>query len=505
MKNSGLSKITAALLVLTLIFSAASPAAAAGREGTYTVDRDVVYIYTQPDTLSASAGEITRGRFVTVIEVSGNFGKAFFPSLGIYGWVELSGLKYRSEQDEKTDIVSIEVTPPDKTVYVHEEENADLTGMKVLAVKENGEKTEVKGWRVYIDSFETVGEKSVTVTYTPPGTEILFSDSFIFTVVPLSITGLEILTLPKKTVYKEHETPDLTGLTAAVHYSDRDTVIKTLADILSDPDFTLTQNAEQPLEPGQTEIGLKYKYDNITAAFTLTATPRKLVSLTKLTDPDNMTVYSKNETPDLTGLTLLAQYDNGETQTVQAWQCETVCDTKSFILGPGNEVKAVFENKSVTLYYTLALNEVRGIYIVTPTVLTFRAGFDIDLSALKVYTEYADGSIEPLKDYTVDKVDPALTGTQNIAVKSGDYSAMFSIYISPYYQKGDIDGNGKVDVTDARNVLRAAIGFVKVGGITLEASDIDKNGKVTVSDARMVLRDAIKLEDFIAQTKVILP
>jgi hypothetical protein len=59
---------------------------------------------------------------------------------------------------------------------------------------------------------------------------------------------------------------------------------------------------------------------------------------------------------------------------------------------------------------------------------------------------------------------------------------------------GDVDGDGQVTASDARLVLRAAVGLEILTEDQLKAADFDKNGKITAADARLVLRKAVGLE-----------
>ena len=59
---------------------------------------------------------------------------------------------------------------------------------------------------------------------------------------------------------------------------------------------------------------------------------------------------------------------------------------------------------------------------------------------------------------------------------------------------GDVDGDGKVTATDARLVLRAAVGLELLTGDAFKKADMDKDGKITAADARLILRKAIGLE-----------
>lgn len=66
--------------------------------------------------------------------------------------------------------------------------------------------------------------------------------------------------------------------------------------------------------------------------------------------------------------------------------------------------------------------------------------------------------------------------------------------LSPDYMLGDVDSNSKVDATDARLALRAAVGLDKLNDTQKKAADVDKNATVDSTDARLILRAAVGLE-----------
>ncbi len=57
---------------------------------------------------------------------------------------------------------------------------------------------------------------------------------------------------------------------------------------------------------------------------------------------------------------------------------------------------------------------------------------------------------------------------------------------------GNVDGNGKVDSTDARMVLQYAVKKIPAEALNLAAADVDGNGKVDSTDARLILQYAVK-------------
>ena len=60
--------------------------------------------------------------------------------------------------------------------------------------------------------------------------------------------------------------------------------------------------------------------------------------------------------------------------------------------------------------------------------------------------------------------------------------------------RGDINGDGKIEVADARLALRAAVNLETFTEQQKKAADADRSGELSVSDARLILRYAVGLE-----------
>ena len=76
--------------------------------------------------------------------------------------------------------------------------------------------------------------------------------------------------------------------------------------------------------------------------------------------------------------------------------------------------------------------------------------------------------------------------------------------VTPHYY-GDVDKNGAVEASDARSVLRFAVGLDNPdkdfeSPTVSELADIDKDGRITPADARAALRTAVFLDEAIEFT-----
>ena len=61
---------------------------------------------------------------------------------------------------------------------------------------------------------------------------------------------------------------------------------------------------------------------------------------------------------------------------------------------------------------------------------------------------------------------------------------------------GDVNGDGKVNSSDARLALRAAVGLEDLTEAQKAAADVNRDGNVRSSDARKILRVAVGLDTF---------
>ncbi|MBO5396455.1 MAG: N-acetylmuramoyl-L-alanine amidase [Clostridia bacterium] len=113
--------------------------------------------------------------------------------------------------------------------------------------------------------------------------------------------------------------------------------------------------------------------------------------------------------------------------------------------------------------------------------------------AVNRYTEMSScllevGFIDNTKDNTV--FDTAFSEIALSIAKALMENA--GLEFIPPVIKGDADGDGKVTASDARLILRAAVGLEK---IDTARGDLDGDGKITSEDSRKALRIATGLEE----------
>lgn len=151
----------------------------------------------------------------------------------------------------------------------------------------------------------------------------------------------------------------------------------------------------------------------------------------------------------------------------------------------------------------LPLNPMESVEIETlPAKLeyTLGSGEELDLTGIVFNGIFANGTeeeIDPSKIEVVTALDTTKVGEQVITLRYNGLTATFKVTVvepAPQYVLGDINGDDKVEVSDARLALRAAVALEVLDEVQQKAGDVDKNDKVEVSDARLILRYAVGLE-----------
>ena len=89
-------------------------------------------------------------------------------------------------------------------------------------------------------------------------------------------------------------------------------------------------------------------------------------------------------------------------------------------------------------------------------------------------------------DYKEERIISKLPTTPEPDDSNGNTSTKFVL--------GDVDGNKKVNASDARKVLRYVAGLEQLNSNQLKAANVDGNKSVTATDARRILRHVAGLE-----------
>ncbi len=500
-----MKKLIAVLVTIIMIFSV-SPAVFGSGAGKYKVTALVTEVYFSPSFSAEKIAELTKNTFVNVTQTKDGFGRAYIAKDGVWGWVPLEDMSFVNETAVQTDITGIEITSlPKKLTYTDSWEELDLTGLSVVSINKNGVRKSVTSYSVFAPQMKLYGDKEETKTIKivySPDKKTDFSTEFTVKVIRQPVKEITVVT-PPKYKYLENQQLDLSELKVKLVFTDT-TPEKTYtyAEIKDNPDFTVkgchSEDQGSILSHGIHSFDVKYKYSDISCTFSVDVTPRKLTSLEIIRLPDNLTVYDNTKVPPLDGLVLNAHYDNGDIEQVQHYNCTTDFDPSSFVIGTDNNVNIYFGGLYVTVKFTYSVALPKQIVPEYPQGFTFRfyKGEEIDLSGIRVRLVYTDDSYEYVKDFTISKPDyTKIDSTQNIVIRYNEFSEVFSIMITSFYSKGDVDNDGKITANDARQALRASVALTTLKGQAFFAGDADRDNKITAGDARLILRASVKLEN----------
>lgn len=217
---------------------------------------------------------------------------------------------------------------PDKTQY-EKGENLDTTGLYMLATDGNNNKEALDSSQYTVSGFDSMkaGKQNITVSLNEkPSIKTSFE---VF--VRADMTGIEVTTLPTKTVYEIGDTLDATGLKVSAVHEDG-----TRAEITG---YTLS-----PLDSstvGKKDITVTYtnaKGTIFTTGFKVEVTEMTGIEVTAL---PTKTIYITGENLDTTGMVVSAVYANGTKQVLPSYEVRpidvTTAGEKTVTVGHFNE------------------------------------------------------------------------------------------------------------------------------------------------------------------------
>jgi len=369
------------------------------------------------------------------------------------------------------ELTGIEITTaPSKTDYI-EGQDFVAEGMVVTATYNDGETKEVAYYTVIDGENLTLEITSVTISYTEDAITKTATQSI--TVREKELTGIEITAAPSKTDYIEGQDFVAAGMVVTATYNNGET--KEVSD------YTVVDGNNLTVE--KTSVTIKYTEEGITktASQSITVREKELTGI-EITTAPSKTDYIEGQDFVAEGMVVTATYNDGETKEVTDY---TVVD--------GNNLTV--ETTSLTISYTEG-----GITKTATQSITVEEQLRIDLGdyeerifddtrymfnispettkedlELKINT---NGNVEVYKGAEIVTNKDANIGTgMKIKIKLNGQEKEYTVVI-----KGDINGDGKVKLTDLSKLKFVLIGTTKVEGAYKEASDLNGDGKVKISD-----------------------
>lgn len=215
------------------------------------------------------------------------------------GWVALTYAERVSDQEfEAAVLTGIYLkSEPEKKKY-NEGDMLSLEGIEVVAKYSDGTEKTVTDFTV--DGYEpTAGEHEVVITYMEK------TAKFKVTVSKKQLKKIEITTPPTKTVYKQGEELDTTGM-----------VVEAVYDNDSREEITDYAVGELDSTAGTKTIQVEYK--DFKAYFVVEVTEKQMTKLAITRLPDKIE-YVLGQQLDLTGMIVYAYFDNGSKNQITAY------------------------------------------------------------------------------------------------------------------------------------------------------------------------------------------
>ena len=222
---------------------------------------------------------------------------------------------------------------------------------------------------------------SQTITVNCGGKTVTFDVK----VIPASISSIEITNLPSKLEYMEGEEFDATGMVVMATYSNGSTVqVKS--------GYKVTGYLS---EPGIHKVTIEFAGQK--ATFDVTVNERVLLNLEIKAKPDKLN-YVIGEELDLTGLLVVAVYENGDLDIIEDYTVSGL-DGKA-----GSKVITLtYKGKTASFVVNVAVKCVEKIEIIKmPTKLSYIESEALNVEGMIVKATYNDGEIKTITDYKLE-------------------------------------------------------------------------------------------------------
>ena len=321
------------------------------------------------------------------------------------------------EMDEQL-LTGIEVTTPPKKTEYYIGDTFQTKGMVVTATYSDGhtEKLTAEDYEILPDGELEKEDTVITIRYKEG--KITKETELNITVIDdeLVLTGINVITKPKKTTYKEGEYFDPKGMVVIAVYDDRSTAEVTNLefypdDALKEYDDTIFISYTEGRKTVTTELSIKVtKAERILTGLELTKAPVK-------------TEYREGEYFDATGMILTAIYEDNTTAVVDDFTIKPnralkVTD-KYVMIFYTEEYEGRYLQQSVEVEITVVENDrvLKAIEITAPAnKLVYTEGEDFDPAGLVITAIYDDKTTEIVKSYTLEPSGKLAVGTKEVKI-----------------------------------------------------------------------------------------
>ncbi|SDZ46829.1 Ig-like domain (group 3) [Evansella caseinilytica] len=305
-----------------------------------------------------------------------------------------------------------------KTEYLRGE-NLDLSGLNVTAQFSDGSQSVLSESDYIVTGFDSseAGTNTITIHYNGQ------TKTIDLTIMELQVTELDIKYFPAKMTYYKGDTFNPQGFVVVANYENG----FTFAELASDQYTFLIEGEDITSEyvfesAGQVEITVRStETPETTASFEVTVSDAEMKEL-KIRQAPVKTLYFLGDTLDLAGLSLYANYSDGQAVRLMAGEFQvSSLDTTT----PGErEVTLFHKGVSTSFVVTVKEKELVAIEVTEYPRTTFFTGEEFEANGLAVSKVYDNSDKEVLAeaDYTVDATafNGNEAGTYDIQIAAAD-------------------------------------------------------------------------------------
>lgn len=296
---------------------------------------------------------------------------------------------------------------PDRTNYIVGQE-LSLDGMELTAYYNNGTTEVVDNYTVTGYDKDKIGPQTVTVGYEN------YTTKLDVTVVDKSVSDIAVMSPPTKTDYIEGQDIELAGLVVTANYDNGTSGNVTGYDIIG---YDKNKIGEQVVT---------VEYAGQTAEFTVNVEAKTLENIMVIRLPFK-TEYIEEQELDLTGICVIANYNNGISEEITDYEVSMFDNTKYGM----QTIVLTYKDKTATFSLTVAQKQMTKLAITTmPEHITYQKGQELDLTGMTVAAAYDNGKSETVEDYRITGFDKDVTGRQTVVVEYGLMSDSFNIMVA---------------------------------------------------------------------------
>ena len=317
------------------------------------------------------------------------------------------------------ELVSIEIAQkPNKTTYIQNYEELDITGGKIRLIYNDETTEEIDMTEDMVSGFDnaTLGSQTLTVTYEGENA------TFEITIEEKALKKIEIIAEPnKKTYIQNYEELDVTGGKIRLIYNDKTTEeIDMTSEMVSGFD-----NREVGLQT------LTVTYREKTATFGITIVKKELEKIEIIAEPNKKTYIQNSEELDITGGKIRLTYNDETTEEIDMAK-EMVTGFDNTEPGP-KTLTVTYEGKQATFQVTIIEKELVSIEIAQqPNKKTYIQNYEeLDVTGGKIRLIYNDETTEEINMTTgmVTGFSNATLGPKTLTVTYEGKQATFQVTI----------------------------------------------------------------------------